>query len=363
MNSSAPAGGLTLRLRISPDGGREVEIASTRPQAAALLRGKTPEQAARMVPLLFSLCGGAQGVAARLALLAAQGGEPDAHQLAEWAAEVRREAAREHLWHLMLAWPPLCGLDKPEREYAECRRHLLKAESEEEHAAVLADILAAELLGMPPADWLNLGSQDWDAWRDGSPSLGAKLLRCAGDITGAAPALLSPRLLPMTGAADWLPLERQIATADYCAVPTWHGEPRETGALARCAMHPRVSPLIEAGHNVEARLLARMVELAHWACGETGAARDWADAVRCEQGTGLARVETARGTLLHRVRVADGLIAAYAAVAPTEWNFHPRGAYAREAAQLTADGDALLRQAERLALSLDPCVACEVVAD
>lgn len=42
-------------------------------------------------------------------------------------------------------------------------------------------------------------------------------------------------------------------------------------------------------------------------------------------------------------------------------DFHPRGAYAREAAQLSAtDGDALLRQAERLALSLDPCVACEV---
>lgn len=348
-------GGLTLRLHVRQGRTEGVAIESTRPQAAVVLRGKTPEQAVRLAPLLFSLCGGAQGVATQAALLAAQGKEPDARQRAEWAATVRREAAREHLWHLMLAWPPLCGLDKPEREYAECRRRLSKAESEEEHAAALADILSAELLAMPPADWLNLGSQEWDAWRDGSPSLGAKLLRCAADIAGPSPVLLPP-----TCAADWLPLEQRIAEHDFCAAPTWHGEPRETGVLARCATHTRVSPSLSEGRNVEARLLARLVELARWACGETGDARDWADGIRCEEGTGLARVETARGTLLHRVRLADGLIADYAAVAPTEWNFHPQGAYAREAAQLAAGGDALLRQAERLALSLDPCVACEV---
>jgi Ni,Fe-hydrogenase I large subunit len=150
-----------------------------------------------------------------------------------------------------------------------------------------------------------------------------------------------------------------MRTPVFCAAPTWHGEPCETGALSRRYGHARVSPLLAAGRNIEARLAARLVELAQWACSETGEARDWADAARCADGAGLARVETARGVLLHRVRVEDGLISEYAVVAPTEWNFHPQGAYAREALLITATDDAE-RKARMLALSLDPCVACEV---
>jgi len=355
---SEVGGGLNLRLHLRDGKVGGVDIESTRPQAAAVLAGKTPEQAVRLVPLLFSLCGGAQGVAAQAALLAAQGNEPDERQQEQWAATVRREAASEHLWHLMLAWPPLCGLDRLEREYADCRRRL-QAVSNGELAAVLAEVMEANLLGMPPGDWLHLDQGKWDAWRDDSPSLGARLLRCADDVAGIPPVLLPPRLLPLTWAADWLPLQRQIATSAYCAAPTWQGEPRETGALARQHGHALVSPLLAAGRNIEARLAARLVELAQWACGEIGDARDWVDAVRCGDGIGLARVETARGTLLHRTRVESGLIAEYAAVAPTEWNFHPQGAYAREAMLIAATDDAE-RKARMLALSLDPCVACEV---
>lgn len=348
-------GGLTLRLRVRRGTVDGVEIVSTRPQAAAVLAGKTPEQAVRLAPLLFSLCGGAQGVAAQAALLAAQGGEPDARKRADWAATVRREAASEHLWHLMLAWPPLCGLDRLEREYADCRRRLQHAASEDEYVAVLESILTTNLLGMPPGDWLKLSVGEWDAWRQGSASLGATLLRAIGEVAGEQPSLL-----PSASAADWLALEQEMRTPAFCAVPTWHGEPRETGALARQREHGLVSPLLASGRNIEARLVARLVELAQWACGETGDACDWVDAARCADGSGLARVETARGVLLHRVRVEHGLISEYAAVAPTEWNFHPRGAYAREAMLIAATDDAE-HKARMLALSLDPCVACEVV--
>lgn len=347
------AGGLTLRLRLRGGKVDGVEIESVRPQAAVLLVGRTPEQAVRLVPLLFSLCGGAQGVAAQAALLAAQGREPPADRLAEWAATVRREAAAEHLWHLMLAWPPRCGIDRLEREYADCRRRLQHAATDVEHAAVLENILTSKLLGMKPGDWLHPGR--WDAWRKGSSSLGATLLRSVGEVAGEPPSLL-----PSASAADWLALEQEMRSPAFCAAPTWHGEPRETGALARQHEHGLVSPLLASGRNLEARLAARLVELARWACGETGDTRDWVDAARCADGAGLARVETARGALLHRVRVEDGLIAEYAVVAPTEWNFHPRGAYAREA-MLIAVADDAERKARMLALSLDPCVACEVV--
>lgn len=351
---SAVGGGLVLRLRVRCGTVDEVGIVSTRPQAAVMLAGKTPEQAVRLAPLLFSLCGGAQGVAAQAALLAAQGGKPDARQRAQWAATVRREAANEHLWHLMLAWPPLCGLDTLEREYADCRKRLLQEQSDAEHATALA-AATSRLLGMPPGDWLRLGRTGWDAWRNDSTALGAVLLRAAGEVAGVPPSLLLH-----APAEGWLVLEQEMRMPAFCAAPAWQGEPRETGALARQREHALVSPLLEAGRNIEARLTARLVELAQWSCGETGEARDWVDAARCADGSGLARVETARGVLLHRVRVEDGLISEYAAVAPTEWNFHPRGAYAREAMLIAVSDDAE-RKARMLALSLDPCVGCEVV--
>jgi hypothetical protein len=231
---------------------------------------------------------------------------------------------------------------------------LQQAASEDEHAAVLTEILTSTLLGMPPGDWLRLDSTEWDAWHRDSSSLGATLLRAVGEVAGAPPALLPP-----ASAVDWLAVENEMRTPAFCAAPTWQGEPRETGALSRRYGHVRVSPLLAAGRNIEARLAARLVELAQWACGEAGDARDWVDAARCADGSGLARVETARGMLLHRARVEQGLIAEYAVVAPTEWNFHPQGAYAREALLIAASDDAAPK-ARMLALSLDPCVACEV---
>ena len=81
-------------------------------------------------------------------------------------------------------------------------------------------------------------------------------------------------------------------------------------------------------------------------------------------GEGLAAVETARGTLLHRVRLVDQQVADYQIVAPTEWNFHPGGALATGLVALEAADDAQLLGAARLAVhALDPCVAFRVEAD
>ena len=362
MNSASLTGGLTLRLRLQRGRVAGVKIVSTRPQAAVLLKGKTPEQAVQVVPLLFSLCGDAQGVAAQAALQAAQGRTAEAEQLARWAGTVRREASVEHLWHLMLDWPQVCGLGRREQEYARCRQQCLQAQTDSDHAAVLETIMASELLGMPAADWLMQDQPAWAAWREDSSALGAKLLRCLDGAGGAGS--VTAACLPHTIAQDWVELEQEIRTPAFCSAPTWRGEPRETGALARQRGHALVAPLLAAGRNIEARLTARLVELAHWACGKAGAARDWVDVAQCGQNTGLARVETARGVLLHRVLVENGAIGEYAIVAPTEWNFHPRGAFVREASRIAEPDDAsALRKAQWLALSLDPCVAYEVVLE
>jgi coenzyme F420-reducing hydrogenase alpha subunit len=78
-------------------------------------------------------------------------------------------------------------------------------------------------------------------------------------------------------------------------------------------------------------------------------------------GAGLGWVETARGLLVHAVEVAAGTVRRYRIVAPTEWNFHPRGAFAAGLAGVAVTGEDELRRLVHLAVeALDPCVAYRV---
>ncbi|HRQ82334.1 MAG TPA: nickel-dependent hydrogenase large subunit, partial [Azospirillaceae bacterium] len=63
--------------------------------------------------------------------------------------------------------------------------------------------------------------------------------------------------------------------------------------------------------------------------------------------------------LAHWVRLEQGRIADWRAVAPTEWNFHPQGALAQALTGLPA-GPELKAAAERLVCALDPCVPWRV---
>jgi Ni,Fe-hydrogenase I large subunit len=70
--------------------------------------------------------------------------------------------------------------------------------------------------------------------------------------------------------------------------------------------------------------------------------------------------EMARGLLVHAVRLEGGRIASYAIVAPTEWNFHPRGPLALELENRPVRDAAEARRALGFAAAtLDPCVALE----
>jgi Ni,Fe-hydrogenase I large subunit len=74
---------------------------------------------------------------------------------------------------------------------------------------------------------------------------------------------------------------------------------------------------------------------------------------------GLGWVETARGALAHLIELdADGArIARYRILAPTEWNFHPRGALAAGLLGVHEPRRAdLRRRALWLLQALDPCV-------
>ncbi|ATG91974.1 nickel-dependent hydrogenase large subunit [Methylomonas koyamae] len=80
--------------------------------------------------------------------------------------------------------------------------------------------------------------------------------------------------------------------------------------------------------------------------------------------TGLARVEAARGLLIHRVEFAAGKVVDYRVIAPTEWNCRPGGVLAQGLSALTANGPQnLRRQAEWWIQAIDPCVPYRLVVN
>ena len=74
-------------------------------------------------------------------------------------------------------------------------------------------------------------------------------------------------------------------------------------------------------------------------------------------GIGIAHSEAARGRLIHGVEVQDGLVKRYLILAPTEWNFHPRGAAAQALALIAGSGRSDARGlADLMITAFDPCV-------
>ena len=322
----------SLRLNLAWDGQRIVAagIASSRPLVARILIGQPVERAVDLVPRLFSLCGQAQGVAARMAWHAARGAAFDTAGLRENGRRVALEAIGEHLWRLLLDWPPMFGLPARKDDFLFWRKRLLAAD-DQARAALLGD------------------------------ELGRWLLAEQRLLVERAVAVAPGALLPWLAAEAWA---QQTMGDDFAGQPDFAGLPAETGPLARQVGDPGVAALHAAGQSVAARLAARYADL-HFLAGallEPQRLDDWLGAAQIGENVGLARVETARGLLLHLIQVKDGRVGRYVIVAPTEWNFHPQGAFVREMAGCPAASLAGAETAaRRLALALDPCVAYEIV--
>lgn len=357
-------------------------VLSSRPlQASRLLPGKPVQDAVDAVPLLFSICGRAQGVAAVMAAEAALGTE-----VHEAVRESRRrlvlgEIIHEYLWRVLLDWPLQAGVQPRVQAMAAMRANLagqLKpllatggwktiggpavADTDGAWLAfldALQDFLRREVLGCDPAQWLALGTQEaLEAWSAETQALAAKTLRifARNGRFGAS----SVALMPNPDAA-WLKEAAETMRGEaFSRQPDWRGMPLETGALARQRQHPFLQALTAAeGNSVFARAVARLIELVRLAAADGSAS--WFGSQSLGAGAGLGWVETARGLLMHRI-VADGeRVLQYRIVAPTEWNFHANGALVQglRGMRAASEDDARCRT-RRLVQSLDPCVACEV---
>ena len=375
-------------VKLAWDGRRvgRVDLTSTRPRLASrILTGKTAAAAAATVPLLYSICGGAQGAAAASALAAA-GAAGFGEDTGKRTAGIIVESLQEGFWHLLIGWPN--AMD------SECNvtpvttaRYLIATSTRasdgtdllgdgaamRELAAGLSRIAERALFAMTPADFLALPDvAALRAWTARAETVPARLL---GYVLAqaAAPRPCAVGLMPPPQRAALLDV---IVPAlrddpDFASAPTWAGAPVETGALARMRDHPAVMDCERSlGRTAATRIVARMLEIAlslKELAGEVAPDLIYppVQGIGLEAGSGLGVVETARGLLLHRARVRDECVVDYQIVAPTEWNFHPAGVLVQGLSGIEADDRAaLLRRARLDVHTLDPCVACRVeVAD
>lgn len=313
-------GRVRIALELAGEGAKQrvraTRIDVQRPRLALRLRGMAAERVAGAVSALFAICGQAQAAAAAAAIAAARGEAvaPAIH------GPARAEARRELLWRLTLDLPPLLGR-------------------------------AAQPLRLKQGTQA-LGRQDEDAWQ---AALGdAWFDELLALLPALEPAAVRVTALPFATAADSLALGARL-DAETAACPEWRGKPALTGPAAAGT----------AAGAWRARLAAARGGFEKVGAGETAPrGLGLLTAAAPAPGVGRATIQTARGLLLHEVVLHDERVESYLIVAPTEWNFHPRGVLVDWLHAFEGlEPDSILRRARYLAATLDACVPSEVVLE
>lgn len=327
-----------------------------------MLSGLPVAQAIRLLSTLFAICGTAQAAAGLAAVEAAEAIETAPAQRAARMLLVLAETGREHAFRMVVGWPEWFGgiALRPE--------------------AMIEAIRALGRIGRglyPFGDWARPGGgrlapdpgileEAIDAFEHLAGEIGSWAEDAAVRVETAGLAGFGASAVALMPDLDAGELAAAMAKdPGFAARPSWQGRVFETGPLARMAGHPRVAAtLARHGNGILARLVARIAEfselaprmrsLAEGLAPDPGAAPPARDG-----GSGAAALQAARGLLVHRVEVAEGRIAGYGILAPTEWNFHPDGPLVQGLVGLPAAE--IDRRAAILATALDPCVAFDVV--
>jgi len=368
MSADAVIGRLVLHPGATPS------VTCERPMVGAALLGRlTAGRRAVLLPDLlasvFTLCADAQRSTARRAVMAALGLADSALDARHDELAIALHQAREHLQRFALDLPTLApgGATPGVAWLRDAPVMALPAITsgpgrQEMHdcAAALPGWLQRRLFGMPVAEWLAAWHAERGAWlARWSARHDHPVAHWLAAVRDDALAIAWPcrALDPLSdGVPAWRELGAAIAgDAAFVERPRWQGATAETGPWAR---HGRIEAVLTAWD----RLGARLADLAQVAIG----ARPALGALTLARGEGIAWTEMSRGLLVHWVRLEAGdtdpdtaRAERYHVLAPTEWNFHPEGAFAR-----ALGGPAI--GAPRIALAavaLDPCLAFKIESE
>jgi hypothetical protein len=359
MNATPRDDRIELTLSLREGRVASVDISARRPIGIGrLAEGRDGDAVAALVPRLFALCAMAQSAAVTTALAAARGETLAPDRAAAQAGAVLAERLVELLRGTItsLAGPALPTFVPALRQVIDAARRFDGAVLPEPDAivAIEAGLVA---LGLPERCFDN--AETFRCWLASSSPLADLHRALLVDDRNFGVAALDP-----LDVVDDARIGAALLQSGprFASLPDLDGRVPETGALARQFTHPLIAA---QEHGLGARLLARFIEIRATPAqllallrGEAAPA-DLISAQQLAPGVGLAAVECARGRLHHLVKLdQQGLVSHFAILAPTEWNFHPRGPLSRALQNLALRADVSDRtRVERLVAAFDPCVA------
>ncbi len=393
-----PEGQIDITLTVLPSGKKEVAILNNRPvHAAKLLVGKNIDEALRIIPLLYHVCGKAQGAAAISAIEAAQNKTPDKATLMARTILSDVELIREHLLRIFLDWPLILDGDEQTERAMNETADFMKLMVEFERALFQSDkpfsiettanpdkeplseslqkletILEKTIFGCSPDLWLKAKARDVIFhWMRQDKCLSARccdrLLKNEWAQEGQTSIPFLPNL-SATECASLLFANDQRLSDDFIGAPTWQGSPHETSSLSRCHKHPLIKLLLaHCGTGLLTRYVSRLVELALILLRMKRAVRELLPASEKPDETppsslsstpsfGIGMVEAARGLLVHGVLLEGDKIRDYKILAPTEWNFHPKGVLSSTLSHITSKDETEIKTMANLLIpAIDPC--------
>lgn len=315
-------GHITIEFSLVRDTVSWASVRSARPLSlASRFAGRPIEQAVEAVGLVNAVCGVSHAAALTFAAAVAGNRSLGREEIERWHVRLAAERIAEHLRELVRLAPvaafPIV-------------RDALEAVRKAARTGIAGDDIRAigAAFGLVP-DWL--------------------------------PALPEHPMPPdaLTAADDAVVIAALEGDAEFSAQPFLSsGRRPETGPAVRLGWSSSVPGATDAARLVEAEEALGILL--------NGASQDrnfatWLTASRTQNHTGYASVESPRGRLYYFAVVqGDGRLRDARVVAPTEWNFHPDGPFARALAGFRPNGDAVTAIA-RLAAQFSPCVAVDVV--
>ncbi len=387
-------GQLDIDLYPQRENGKRVELSSSRPlHAAKIFIGKSPEQVLTIMPLLFSVCGIAQ---TRTALAAIEqnlkiNSKPELETARDMMVLV--ENTKEHLFRLFIDWPQLFKLKTSTSKmpyisqiiggFKSALFHKSEAFSLtsqlnnnlnniEDLIDKLDQYLQQHVFCQATRDWLKIKDiHSLHQWSQQCDSVAAKSINTICEQGWASQGLTDCQQLPLLDENFLLEKFTASDAEQFIAQPQWQGHCYETTALSRQFEQPLIRALHKEFHTtLITRWVARLVELANipqqlrnmlqQLINNETKPTDYATNKNTVQG--IVQIEAARGRLIHRVEIDQGIISNYQILAPTEWNFHPQGLAAKSLDSLTSNNnkDDLEQLAHLVIHAIDPCVGYEL---
>ncbi|HFB66580.1 MAG TPA: hypothetical protein ENJ60_13680 [Aeromonadales bacterium] len=368
--------------------GEVVTIKSNRPvHLSQLFEGKTIDEVLETIPLIFNVCGIAQSRTSIRAI------ENIMQKNILSSVDIARdilvlfENAREHLLRVFLDWPGLFDLQTVPAPLPmisqiteKARHHLFKQGKAfslssklndnlreiTELASTLNMCLTNYLFTIPSQQWLEISSlESLVNWFDSTDTIAAKTIQNIFKNEWCSQGYSNTQPLPVLKDNELIQRFTDAPYEKFIAQPDWNNQCFETTALSRQIKQPLIKLLYRYYQNgLITRWIARLVELASIP-QQINQLVEKLNTVEyqipCATDAGIAKVETARGRLIHYVQLDNNLINQYQILAPTEWNFHPEGLLNQSLQNITVNNIENITQVTHLIInSIDPCVGYQL---